>query len=179
MNRATNNELIIWDPLVRLCHWGIVAAFIANYFIVEPGRLYHEIAGYCALALVLVRITWGFYVSPTSFASFKTINLSQHAFKVHLHQLKNQNIPKAHGHNPFGWLMVFAVIILLIGLGITGFMMEEIDALFGNSVLEWTHSLMADGLYGCVLVHIAAVFWTQYKGQIQLVRPMLNGRRKQ
>jgi cytochrome b len=179
VNRATNNELIIWDPLVRLCHWGIVAAFIANYFIVEPGRLYHEIAGYCALALVLVRIVWGFYVSPTSYASFKTINLSQHAFKAHLHQLKNQNIPKAHGHNPFGWLMVFAVITLLIGLGITGFMMEEIDALFGNSKLEWIHGLMADVLYVSVLVHVAAVFWTQYKGQIQLIRPMLSGKRRQ
>jgi cytochrome b len=74
--------------------------------------------------------------------------------------------------------MVMAVIALLLGLGITGFMMEEIDALFGNSTLEWIHSIMADVLYGCVLVHIASVFAVQRMGNIQLVRPMLTGWRK-
>jgi cytochrome b len=56
--------------------------------------------------------------------------------------------------------------------------MEEIDALFGNSTLEWIHSIMADVLYGCVLVHIIAVFAVQHAGNIQLLRPMLTGRRK-
>ena len=74
--------------------------------------------------------------------------------------------------------MIMAVITLLLGLGITGFMMEEIDAMFGNSTLEWIHSIMADVLYGCVLVHVAAVFAVQYIGNIQLVRPMLTGWRK-
>ncbi len=87
-------------------------------------------------------------------------------------------MPTSHGHNPFGWLMVMAVVVLLIGLGVTGFMMEEIDAMFGNSTLEWTHSIMADVLYGCVLVHIAAVLIVQYLGNIQLIRPMLTGWRK-
>jgi len=56
--------------------------------------------------------------------------------------------------------------------------MEEIDAMFGNSTLEWIHSIMADVLYACVLVHIAAVFLVQYLGNVQLIRPMLTGWRK-
>ena len=87
-------------------------------------------------------------------------------------------MPVQTGHNPFGWLMIFAVIGLFFGLGITGFLMEEVDALFGNSTLEWVHSIFADVLYACVLVHIAAVFFVQYRGRVQLLRPMITGLRR-
>jgi cytochrome b len=216
-NHHSNNlqDISIWDGVVRLCHWGLVICFITNYFIVEPGRLYHEIAGYSAVFLILVRIVWGFTRPPaesiyqdrhashdishdchntfydrhnsntnnegvcdSSYASFRTVNLSSQAFKEHLQHLKLRNVPVQTGHNPFGWLMIFAVIGLFLGLGITGFLMEEIDALFGNSTLEWVHSIFADVLYACVLVHIAAVFFVQYRGRVQLLRPMITGLRR-
>lgn len=183
--KDTPSEIYVWDRIVRVCHWGIVAAFITNYFIVEPGRLYHEIAGYIAIALILTRVVWGFYSnkenthqSSTSYASFSNISLNKQSFSEHIQHLKQKQIPTHHGHNPFGWLMVIAVIALMLGLGISGFMMEEIDAMFGNSTLEWIHGMMADVLYACVLVHIGAVFVVQYLGNIQLVRPMLSGWRK-
>jgi len=251
-------DISIWDSVVRLCHWGLVICFITNYFIVEPGRLYHEIAGYSAAFLIVVRIVWGFTrplakstsqdrhashdghnrgshngtsydchnksdnkdqsvyqvstfcdrhssdvydrhnsnghnsnampvqtghtnnegVCESSYASFRTVNLSSQAFKEHLQHLKLRNVPVQTGHNPFGWLMIFTVIGLFFGLGITGFLMEEVDALFGNSTLEWVHSILADVLYACVLVHIAAVFFVQYRGRVQLLRPMITGLRR-
>jgi cytochrome b len=270
-NHHSNNlqDISIWDGVVRLCHWGLVICFITNYFIVEPGRLYHEIAGYSAAFLIVVRIVWGFTCPPaestyqdrhashdchnkgshnngtsydchdksghdksdtsydchdksdnksdnksqsvyqdstfcerhssdvydrhnsrhnsntdnegaceSSYASFRTVNLSSQAFKEHLKHLRLRNVPVQTGHNPFGWLMIFAVIGLFFGLGITGFLMEEIDALFGNSTLEWIHSIFADVLYACVLVHIAAVFFVQYRGRVQLLRPMITGLRR-
>ena len=182
--KDTGSDIYVWDWVVRVCHWGIVASFITNYFIVEPGRLFHEIAGYVGVALISIRVAWGLYSAnpnkkgSAAYASFSAISLSKQAFREHLQHLKHKQIPRTHGHNPFGWLMVMAVIALLLGLGITGFMMEEIDALFGNSTLEWIHSIMADVLYGCVLVHIAAAFAVQRMGNIQLVRPMLTGWRK-
>ena len=65
-NHSGNNlqDITIWDGVVRLCHWGLVICFITNYFIVEPGRLYHEIAGYSAVFFVVVRIIWGFTRPP-------------------------------------------------------------------------------------------------------------------
>lgn len=224
-NNHSNNlqDISIWDGVVRLCHWGLVICFITNYFIVEPGRLYHEIAGYSAVSFIVVRIIWGFTrpsvestyqdrhashdishdchntfydrhssdvydrhnsntdnegVCESNYASFRTVNLSSQAFKEHLQHLKLRNVPVQTGHNPFGWLMIFAVIGLFFGLGITGFLMEEVDALFGNSTLEWVHSIFADVLYACVLVHIAAVFFVQYRGRLQLLRPMITGLRR-
>jgi len=171
-------DIIVWDILVRVCHWGIVMAFVINYFLVEPGRLIHEISGYTAATLIIIRLYWGFSRAKTSYASFKHIDFSKSAFKTHIAHLKQGQIDKKHGHNPFGWLMVCFVITLLLGLGITGFMMEEIDALFGNSALEWAHSIMADALYAGVIVHVIAVFWVQHKGRIQLIRPMITGKRR-
>ncbi len=170
--------LYIWDPLVRLCHWGIVGAFFINYFIVEPGRWVHEIAGYIASTLICIRIGWGLLCSAQSLASFKHIDLSPQAFALHIRHLKQGKLSAREGHNPFGWLLVIAVSGLLLGLGVSGFMMEEVDTFFGNSTLESIHSLLANTLYGCVLVHIAAVFWVQHKGRIALIRPMLTGKRK-
>ena len=217
-NTLNQRDITIWDGVVRLCHWGLVVCFITNYFIVEPGRLYHEIAGYSAVFFITVRVIWGLTRPPaerstyqdrhnstsydchnkealpsrdtfydchnkevlreSNYASFRGINISAHAFKAHIQHLKYRNVPVQTGHNPFGWLMIFAVIGLFVGLGITGFLMEEIDALFGNSTLEWMHSIFADVLYACVLVHIAAVFFVQYRGRIQLLRPMIIGLRR-
>ncbi len=173
-----SNDITIWDRIVRLCHWMLVACFVTNYFIVEPGRLYHEIAGYTAVSFIFLRLIWGFTRPITNYASFRTVNLHIREFKQHIQHLKQRDVPAQHGHNPFGWLMIFAVIILFLGLGVTGFTMEEVDAFFGNSTLEWIHGTFADVLYACVLIHVAAVFFVQYKGRVQLLRPMLVGKRK-
>jgi cytochrome b len=52
-----------------------------------------------------------------------------------------QAIPADSGHNPVGWLMVLFTWVLFVGLAVTGFMMEEIDMFFGNSLLESIHSI--------------------------------------
>ena len=57
--KDTGSDIYVWDWVVRVCHWGIVASFITNYFIVEPGRLFHEIAGYVGVALISIRVAWG------------------------------------------------------------------------------------------------------------------------
>ena len=52
-------SIMIWDPVVRAFHWGLAAAvFIA--LMSDEDRALHEGAGYAALALLLVRILWGF-----------------------------------------------------------------------------------------------------------------------
>ena len=49
----------VWDPLVRTGHWLLATAVIVAWFVDEPLWL-HSWLGYIAIALVLVRIVWGF-----------------------------------------------------------------------------------------------------------------------
>lgn len=169
-------QVRIWHPLIRIIHWLLVAIFIANYFILEAGSQWHQWLGYTAVAAIAVRITWGFV--DNSYGNFKTIELSKQALQEHLQHLKQRQTPIESGHNPLGWLMVFAVILLFFGLGVTGFMMEEIDRFFGNSKLEEIHEWLANFLYAAAIIHVAAVIVTGWRGRIELIRPMLTGKRR-
>ncbi|MEY4872710.1 MAG: hypothetical protein RLZZ563_2040, partial [Pseudomonadota bacterium] len=50
----------VWDPLVRLFHWGLVAGFVANAFFTRPGKDMHQTVGYVVAGLIAVRLVWGF-----------------------------------------------------------------------------------------------------------------------
>ncbi|WP_414828650.1 cytochrome b/b6 domain-containing protein [Alteromonas sp. H39] len=165
----------VWDPFIRICHWTLVTVFTLNYFVLEPGDLPHEILGYIAFGLILVRIVWG--VIATNRAGFRHASFRKAAFSRHITELKNRNVSKTHGHNPVGWLMVFLVIGLFTGLGVTGFMMEEIDAFWGNQTLQGIHEWLAHTLYAAAIVHIVAVILTQWWGKVALIPAMITGKR--
>lgn len=166
----------IWDPFIRICHWTLVTVFVLNYFVLEPGDLPHEVLGYIAFAFITLRIIWG--VTTTNLAGFRHASFRKTAFSQHISELKARNVSQTHGHNPMGWLMVFLVIGLFAGLGVTGFMMEEIDAFWGNQTLELTHEWLANTLYAAALIHITAVVFTQWWGKVALIPAMITGKRR-
>lgn len=46
----------VWDPLVRLTHWGIALAVLVNGVLLRDGDIAHIWIGYGALALLLLRL---------------------------------------------------------------------------------------------------------------------------
>ena len=48
-----------WDPIVKLTHWGIVAAIIGNALVTEEGSGWHIWVGYGLAALLGLRLLWG------------------------------------------------------------------------------------------------------------------------
>src|SRR5579864_3574344 len=56
--RFTPNEVLtirVWDPFVRLFHWGLVLSFGVAWFSSKSWEQLHDWAGYAAAALVLSR----------------------------------------------------------------------------------------------------------------------------
>ena len=168
-----SKQVRVWGRLIRITHWYLVLAFFLNYFVLDAGSDPHQILGYVALCAVLVRIIWGMMSKKQG--SFATTSLSLKAFALHFTHLKNREVPINAGHNPVGWIMILATWTLFIGLAATGFMLEEIDYFFGNSLVEDIHSIFSDVLYGLVLLHVAAVFIVAWWGRVSLIRPMLTG----
>jgi cytochrome b len=112
------------------------------------------------------------------YGSFERLSLGSDDFALHFSHLKNRYIPAQTGHNPLGWLMIVVTWLLFIGLASTGFMLEEVDYFFGDSLVEDIHSILSDVLFGFVLLHIIAVVFVAWWVKISLVLPMITGKRK-
>ena len=60
------------------------------------------------------------------------------------------------GHSPLGGLVMIGMMLLMLGLGVTGFLMEEVDYFWGADLPLDIHEFCADGLMALVGLHIAA-----------------------
>lgn len=169
-------RVYVWSLLVRVIHWALVILFAFNYFILSPGGEIHEWVGYTAVSCVLVRCWYG--LTSRGFARFSRRAFSKTAFQSHFSHLKQRSIPARTGHNPFGWMMVYAVLAAFITLATTGFLLEETDYFFGSSELELVHSVTADTLFVLACIHIAAVIVTSIVGRRNLIRAMITGYRR-
>lgn len=165
----------IWDGFIRSYHWLIVAAFILNYFVLEPGELAHQIVGYSAVTLVFMRVIWGF-VGPAN-AKISSFFPTISRVRQHLHHLKMRQLPLNEGHNPIGGLLILVFWLLILSQGVTGYLLEETDRFFGSSLVEDIHEWIAHTLYVGVIIHVLAVILVGWWGRIQLLRPMITGKR--
>jgi cytochrome b len=110
----------LWDPVVRLSHWGIAAAVVLNALVNEGGSLAHVAIGWGAMALLLMRLIWG-VLGPTEarFSAFPPNPIS--AFE-HLRGIVSGKRPRDYpSHNPAGALMVYAfwaALVVVIGTGL-------------------------------------------------------------
>jgi cytochrome b len=49
----------VWDPLVCVFHWSLVAALATARLTADEMQPVHEIAGYTVAGLVVFRLVWG------------------------------------------------------------------------------------------------------------------------
>lgn len=126
-------SLRLWDPLVRLFHVSIAGVFVANYFFNEAGDDWHVWLGYYAVAWLAVRVVWGF-LGPTS-ARWSDFWPSPARLRAHVRSLIDRKPVHRLGHSPLGALVMVLMMALIFGMGLTGFLMEEVDALWGPTGL--------------------------------------------
>ena len=172
----SEQRVYVWGWLVRVVHWLLVILFALNYFVLSPGGDNHQWIGYTALSCVVVRCWYGFI--SNGYARFSISALRKTEFKKHFAHLKQRHIPAKTGHNPLGWMMVYAVFTAFVVLATTGFLLKETDYFFGSSELEWIHAVTADVLFVMVCIHIAAVLITSIVGKRNLIYAMVTGYRE-
>jgi len=108
-----------WDPLVRLTHWGIVIAVIANGLVTEEGSGAHVWIGYGLAALLALRLLWGF-IGPND-ARFAAFAPSPRRAASHIRAIARGERAVHASHNPLGALNVYAIwttLIVIIGAGV-------------------------------------------------------------
>ena len=172
----TTETLRLWDPLVRFCHWSLVIVFVGDYFLNEEGDSWHRWLGYYAVAVVLVRGVWGFIGSPA--ALWSDFWPTPTRLVRHIRALVSGENYHRMGHSPLGALVMILMLLLMSGLGVSGFLMEEMDFFWGEDLPRDIHEWMANTLFILVCVHIAAAVVESLRLRESLPLSMITGMRR-
>lgn len=172
----TGATVRLWDPLLRLCHWSFAGVFVANYFINEEGESWHQWLGYYAVGCLAVRVLWGF-AGPRS-ARWADFWPTPARLGAHIRALLHNRPYHRLGHSPVGALVMLLMLTCIGGLGLTGFLAEEVDALWGADWPMDLHSLLADSLLALVCVHVLAALVESLRMGENLPLSMITGRRR-
>ena len=174
-------EIIVWDPIVRIFHWSLATSFLLNFFITEEGETIHNWIGYFAISLIAIRALWGFIAfgfKGSNNALFKNFWPTKKGVHEHLIDIQYGILDQNEGHNPAGGLMIFTLMGLISLLGITGFLMENVDYFWGNDFMEGFHGLVANITVMAVVIHVSSVLLFQKWTGTQLIKPMMKGKRE-
>lgn len=166
----------LWDPLVRLFHWSIALIFIANYFFNEAGDDWHQWLGYVAVGWLLVRFVWGFVGSGA--ARWADFFPTPARLSAHVNALRTGQAYHRLGHSPVGALVMILMMTGILMLGITGYMLEEIDYFWGVQWVEDLHEWIANAVMALVVVHVSAALLESYRLKENLPLSMVTGKRR-
>ncbi|GAB4520752.1 MAG: cytochrome b/b6 domain-containing protein [Roseibium sp.] len=193
-----------WDPIVRISHWTLAAAVIANGLLTKPGGTVHIWIGWVALGLLVLRFLWGLF-GPAE-ARFSSFLPDPRAAVSHLFDLVRGKPREYPSHNPAASIMVYALWACLVAVTATGLVMtgakspitiaeekaavaagdwsvlvnkedhddEDEDGVFGE-VAEEIHEVAANLLLVLALLHVAGVAVESRVLKRNLVRPMIYG----
>ena len=166
-------QVRVWDILVRITHWTVAAGIIANLLFTEDGSDLHAYVGYTVVGLVVIRLLWG--LIGTRYARFTNFFPTPTRLKYHISDLSVRRVDEQHlGHNPLAALMILSLWAVIIGLGITGYLMES-EIIGNEDFLEDVHELLANSLYLLVPLHIIAAIAMSYWQRQNLIKSMITG----
>ena len=176
-------QAYVWDPFVRIFHWGLVAAFAVAYLTEDDLLDVHVWAGYIVGGLILARLVWGF--TGPRHARFSDFVSGPGTSIRYIRDMLLFRGERHLGHSPGGGAMVILLLILIAATVVTGLIVyggEEQAGPLAGSVsgataenLEDVHELLANVTLGFVAVHILAVIYASVVYRENLVRSMVTG----
>lgn len=112
-----------WDPIVKLTHWGVASAVIANAIFTEEGSGWHVWVGYALAGLLLLRWLWG--LVGTRNARFSAFPPNPLKALRYVAAARKGEVQHFSSHNPIGTLMVYALwgclaVIVASGIAMSG-----------------------------------------------------------
>ncbi|MDJ0931913.1 cytochrome b/b6 domain-containing protein [Breoghania sp.] len=175
--RATRpDEVRVWDPLVRVLHWSLVAAFAFAFLTGDEWKSAHETAGYVIVGLVVFRILWGL-VGPHHARFTNFVRGPPSAVVDFLRASARMKALRHIGHNPAGGAMVVLLLIMLAVITGTGIMMIT-DRFWGVEWVENVHEIAVNLTLGLVILHVAGVVLASFEHGENLARAMVTGRKR-
>lgn len=165
-------QVKVWDPAIRVFHWTLVAGFTANALILDDESKAHLWVGYMVVALVLLRLIWGF-VGPR-YARFSSFPPSVSGAGRQLGDIITGRKHIHPGHTPLGALMIYNLLLTILVIGFSGYLMTT-DMFWGVEWPEELHEVAVLWAETSVMLHIAAVIFESWRINVNLPRSMVTG----
>jgi len=171
----STRSLVVWDPLVRILHWSLAVAVAFGWATTFWLGGWHRAVGWTALAIVVVRVVWGF-IGPrrARFASF--VRGPSATTRYARHVLAGDE-PRHVGHNPLGGWMIVALLVVVVALAFTGWLYGT-ERFWGDETVELVHLGLAWAIVALVAGHVAGVVAVALRHRENLVAAMFDGRKR-
>lgn len=169
-------EVYVWDPLVRIFHWALVAAFTIAFATGDELPRLHEMTGYTIFGLVALRVLWGFI--GTRHARFSDFVVGPRAVIGYLRDVAGFRAKRHVGHNPAGGAMILLLLVTLMMTAATGLLTDSLPKGGLRHAIEEVHEFFANGMLALVVVHVAGVIASSLVHGENLVRAMFTGRKR-
>ncbi len=188
---STGKHLVkVWDLPTRVFHWLLVAliagGFFTGYVSPEWWMGIHIWAGYGTVALVVFRIVWGVFGSQ--YSRISSFTFAPKDVVSHLRGVMMMRPPHYMGHNPTGAVMIFALILVIIGITMSGLLSlggeENLGPLAGvthfavGDAAKEIHTFLVTTLLAMILIHISGVIVEGWLSGDNLVHSMITGDKK-
>lgn len=164
----------VWDPLVRVGHWLLALSVLFAWLTRHSPGPWHEWIGYTSLAIVAVRLVWGWRGSHH--ARFAQFVYGPRATLAYARALLGGREPRTLGHNPLGGWMILALLVTVTLVGASGWLYTT-DRFWGVEWVEQLHGWLTNVLWALVGLHVAGVLYTSLRHRENLVAAMLHGRK--
>jgi cytochrome b len=167
-----DQKIRIWDAPVRVFHWLLVFSFVGAYLTAESEvwRLVHVTLGYTLGGLLVFRLVWG--VIGTRYARFGSFVRGPGAVIQYLKSIRAKQ-PEHHlGHNPAGAVAIVLLMLLGLGIAVTGYVSYN-D--LGPGWVSELHDLMANAMVLVIIGHLVGVVTASLQHKENLVRSMVTG----
>lgn len=180
----------VWDLLVRVFHWSLVAFFSISYLSGDDFEQIHIWSSYAVLFVIFIRLVWGLVGSP--YARFSQFVQPPKVIVQYLKDILNNRAKRYVGHNPAGGAMIIVLLIFILLTGLSGLLLYGLEDHAGpfaflfqtqneslEELLEESHELLANFTILLVIVHISGVLFESYRHKENIIRAMITGYKKQ
>lgn len=167
-----HTKILVWDIPTRVFHWLLAISFAGAYLTAESEswRLLHVTLGYTFGGLILFRLAWG--LIGTRHARFSNFAFGPRRVLAYLRSLLG-GTPEHHiGHNPAGSWAIYAILLLGLGTGLSGWLLYN-D--IGGEAFEELHELVANLVLFIVVIHVSGVVVSSVLHRENLPRSMVTG----
>ena len=172
------NKVRVYDLPTRLFHWFFAVSFGTAFFIAkaldDDSAFYpfHMLIGMTMALAVILRVVWGLVGSR--YARFSSFQLNPRSLIEYFKDIFSSKSKRTLGHNPASSWAAIIMMLLSLGLAVTGYLMAN----GSKETFEDIHELFANAFLVVAISHVAGVVFHCIRHRDQIGLSMIHGKKE-